>query len=91
MKSAFLIMAHNNFDMLKLLICALDYKDHDIYVHIDKKCGHINFTEFESLTNHSKTICLRERMNVTWGGISQISTELRLFEAAFRNSGGGQI
>ena len=37
MKSAFLIMAHSNFDMLKLLVTQLDYKDNDIYIHIDKK------------------------------------------------------
>lgn len=89
MKSAFLIMAHNNFDMLKLLICSLDYKDNDIFVHIDKKCGNINYSEYESLTKISKTICLRVRENVVWGNVSQIAAEFRLFEAAFYNSGGG--
>lgn len=69
MKSAMLIIAHNNFEMLKLLISKLDYKDNDIYVHIDKKCGVPDFTQFEGLTKYSKTICLRERISVKWGGI----------------------
>ena len=33
-KSAFLIIAHGNFDMLRFLIESLDDKAHDIYVHI---------------------------------------------------------
>lgn len=85
MKSAMLIMAYNNFEILKLLISALDYKDNDIYIHIDKKCGNIDFSQFENRTKYSKTICLRNRINVKWGGYSQIETELALYDAAFNN------
>lgn len=35
-RSAFLIVAHNNFEMLKFLIKSLDSEEHDIYIHIDK-------------------------------------------------------
>ena len=44
MKSAFLIVAHGNFDMLKLLIKTLDYKNNDLFIHIDKKCGEVNYS-----------------------------------------------
>jgi hypothetical protein len=37
MKHAYLIMAHNEWDMLNKLIQALDYPNNDIYLHIDKK------------------------------------------------------
>ena len=36
-KHAYLIMAHHRFDVLKMLLTDLDYKDNDIYLHIDKK------------------------------------------------------
>lgn len=88
MKSAFLIMAHSNFDMLKLLVTQLDYKDNDIYIHIDKKCGNVDYGQFETLTKYSKVYCLRDRMKVTWGSCSQIKLELKMFDAAFNNSGG---
>lgn len=90
MKSAFLIMAHSNFDMLKLLVTQLDYKDNDIYIHIDKKCGNVDYGQFETLTKYSKVYCLRDRMKVTWGSCSQIKLELKMFDAAFNNSGGGK-
>lgn len=37
MKHAYLIMAHNEWELLNKLINALDYSDNDIYLHIDKK------------------------------------------------------
>lgn len=36
-KHAFLIIAHNEFDILEKTIRLLDDKDNDIYLHIDKK------------------------------------------------------
>ena len=48
-RSAFLIVAHNNFEMLKFLIKSLDSEDHDIYIHIDKKCGDIDYSQFDKL------------------------------------------
>ena len=37
MKHAFLIIAHNKFNQLQLLLNLLDDERNDIYVHIDKK------------------------------------------------------
>ena len=37
MKHAYLIIAHNEFEVLKRLISALDHEANDIYVHIDAK------------------------------------------------------
>lgn len=69
MKSAFLIVAHGNFDMLKYLIRALDYKNNDIYIHIDKKCGNIDISQFQNITKYSKVEFLKNRIRVFWGGI----------------------
>lgn len=89
MKSAFLVMAHGNFEMLKLLITALDFKDNDIYIHIDKKCGDLDFAQFECLTKESSVYFLRNRMKITWGSVSQIQLELKMFDFAFNNERGG--
>lgn len=37
MKFAYLIMAHNNPEQLKILLKLLDHKENDIYLHIDKR------------------------------------------------------
>ena len=58
-RSAFLIVAHNNFEMLKFLIKSLDSEEHDIYIHIDKKCGDIDYSQFES-------IIFWEQVNSPW-------------------------
>ena len=36
-KHAFLIMAHNQFDLLEMLIKLLDDAENDFYIHIDAK------------------------------------------------------
>ena len=36
-KHAYLIIAHNNFYILKKLIALIDDERNDIYIHIDKK------------------------------------------------------
>lgn len=41
MKFAYLIMAHNNPEQLKILLRLLDHKENDIYLHIDKKNNNI--------------------------------------------------
>ena len=82
MKSAFLIVAHGNFDMLKCLIKSLDYADNAMFIHIDKKCGDIDYTQFESIAKHSYVECLHDRVSVTWGGVSQIACTLKLLRCA---------
>lgn len=82
MKSAFLIVAHGNFDMLKFLIKALDFKNNDIFVHIDKKCGKIDYSQFEDITNYSVVKCVRDRISVSWGGISLVKVTFKLFKEA---------
>lgn len=82
MKHAFLIIAHTEPVLLKILISLLDHKDCDIYVHIDKKSDISLFknahTEFSSLN------FMEDRNDVRWGHYSQILTEIKLFEAAHK-------
>ena len=78
MTHAWLIISHNQFEILQRLISFLDDERSDFFIHIDKKVqklpeiqvhkGHVHF--------------LRNRINVRWGTSSQIRTELILLEAA---------
>ena len=61
MKSAYLIVAHGNFNLLKKLILQLDHPSNDIFIHIDKKVKSVDYKEYELLTRHSKVVCLRKR------------------------------
>lgn len=76
-KNAFLIIAHNEWSILKKMLEVLDHVDNDIYLHIDKKAGEFKQEEFISVVNKSK-IFLIERTDVTWGGDSQIWCEYNL-------------
>lgn len=85
MRHAFLICAHNNFNLLERLICQLDDPSFDCYVHIDKKAGGFDYEHFERLPQHSKVYFLRKRISVLWGDVSQIEVTFRLIEEALKN------
>lgn len=80
-RHAFLIIAHNEFEVLQHLIDCLDSDRTDIYVHIDKKVKVLPVLH----TNHSKLYVLNNRIDVRWGHVSQIECELLLFEVALKN------
>ena len=82
-KHAYLIMAHNEFEVLKKLIIILDDKRNDIYIHIDRKVTNFNKRDYESLVTHSN-IYFVNRIKVTWGGDSIIKCELLLLEEAYK-------
>lgn len=80
MRHAYLIIAHNEPEILQLLISALDDRRNDIYVHIDKKARF----SWESLyASESNLMILPNRLDVSWGDYSMIEAEYLLFETAF--------
>lgn len=79
-KHAYLIMAHNQVELLKKLIECLDHERTDIFVHIDKK-SKIEASDLEQCVKKSK-MYFTDRIKVTWGGASQIWAELLLLEKA---------
>ena len=78
MKQAWLVIAHNEFEILQMLIDALDHPGSDIYVHIDKKVKEMPALHAEKSALH----LLGRHLDVRWGTVSQIRCELALFEAA---------
>ena len=80
-RHAFLIMAHNHFDFLKILLKRLDDPRNDIYLHVDRKAADFSASDFSELLTHSR-LFLTERMDVHWGGYSQTACELMLLRTA---------
>lgn len=81
MTHAWLIIAHNEFEILQMLISALDDVRNDLYVHIDKKVKSLPTLT----TKKSRLFILKDRMDVRWGALSQISCELLLMRTALGN------
>ncbi len=82
---AYMIIAHNQFELLERLITALDDERNDIFIHIDAKVKKFNFEHFRGITKHSRVIFTDERVNVTWGDYSQVKTEMVLIKTAVKN------
>lgn len=83
MKHAYLILAHGNWELLKLLISAIDDERNDIFVHIDSKVKVLP----DLSTAKAGLNVLRNRVKVYWGDVSVVEAEYALFEAAFSKGG----
>lgn len=85
MKHAYLIIAHNEPDVLKTLLFMLDDERNDIYLHMDARAVEL-FNQFKDFQlKKGKLIILQNRIAVYWGDLSQVEVEYRLFEAALQN------
>ncbi len=83
MKHAFLIIAHGNWEQLTYLLKQLDSPNHDIFIHIDKKCKNIPFETLKSSVNNSK-IKIYSEYEVYWGSFELVETEIFLLEQSFQ-------
>ena len=79
MKHAYLIIAHNEFEVLKKLLQAIDDPRNDVYIHFDKKVKRIPNVKM----HHSDLFIIENRIDVRWGHLSQIKAEYVLFEASY--------
>lgn len=80
MKHAYLIIAHNEFEVLARLINAIDDVRNDIYIHYDSKLVKLPSIEVK----HSNLIVLEARIDVRWGDLSVIEAEYALLDEATR-------
>ena len=78
-KHAYLIMAHNDWDLLSKLFRCLDDKRNSLFVHIDKKSEFNPNLVFKP--KNAECVFINRR-KVSWGGYSQIAVELDLLSAA---------
>lgn len=78
-KHAYLIMAHNEFEILGKLLELLDFEENDIYLHIDKNVKEFPETMMRERVKLSKLVFFPRR-GVNWGGYSQIACEMSMFQ-----------
>lgn len=81
MKHAFLIMAHNRFDQLELLVKSLNHADVGIFIHIDSSSHDFPSIDFNSFLDENQVVEIIFG-KVYWGGYTQIQAEQKLFAAA---------
>lgn len=79
MKHAYLIIAHNEFEVLSSLLELLDDERNDIYIHFDKKLSEVP----DLSCKRSALFVIEHRVDVRWGTYSQIEAEYLLMSAAF--------
>lgn len=85
MKHAYLIIAHNEPDVLKTLLLMLDDERNDIYLHVDVRAVEL-FNQFKDFQlKKGKLVILQNRIAVHWGDLSQVEVEYLLFETALQN------
>lgn len=80
-KHAYLVIAHNNFNILKKQIMLLDYPYNDIYIHVDAKVKDFDTSQFLNIPKFSK-IYFIPRKKVYWADYSLIDVELDLLQYA---------
>lgn len=83
-RHAYLIKAHHQFDLLEKLLRLLDDERNDIYIHIGVGVDYER-AKFEKCVKKSG-IFFVDPVKESWGGYSQIESELHLFEVAAENS-----
>lgn len=81
MKHAYMILAHNEWEILKILVSCLDDERNDIYVHFDKKVKEVPELDCKKAGLH----ILEDRVAVYWGDLSVVEAEYKLLEAAHKN------
>jgi Core-2/I-Branching enzyme len=84
-KHAYLIMAHNNFGILEKLIRLLDYEKNDIYLHVDSRASSFDKDYFSTISKKSNMFMI-DRLEINWGGLSQVNCELKLLENSVVNN-----
>ena len=84
-RHAYLIMAHNNFELLAALISALDDPRNDLFLHIDIKAGEYDSQPLRQAAEFSNVFFADRRFDVTWGAYSQIECGLYLYEYALQH------
>lgn len=80
MKHAYLILAHNDVQLLQVLLDCLDDVRNDIYVHWDLKSGPVPSVA----AARSGLSFIADRVDVNWGAYSMVTAEFNLFNAAHK-------
>lgn len=84
MKHAYLIIAHNEYEVLKALLNLLDNEHNTIFVHVDRRAEALYRKIKTTQTQHARLHILTDRIPVYWSDISQVKVEYLLLETAMK-------
>lgn len=85
MKVAYLIIAHNELNILNKLIQLLDWPGNDIYILLDAKSD-LKPGDIYSATKSSKVTIHTPGISIAWGGSTMVQAELYLMKQAAQQS-----
>ena len=84
MRHAYLIIAHNEYPVLKALLEMLDDDRNTLFLHIDHRAQPL-YEKIKTLrTQKADLKILSNRISVYWGDISQVEVEYLLLETALQ-------
>ena len=81
-RHAYLIMAHNEWELLNTLLSLIDDPRNDIFLHIDKK---VKKMPDLYQPKYSKLYFTPKRYDVRWGDVGQVHSEMHLFRTAYEH------
>ena len=84
MKHAVLIMAHNNWEVVKCLLHQLDIPEFDIFLHVNAKVSDFPQTELKHCLEHAK-FQLVPRVKVGYCDYTMVEAVMSLFRTAFQS------
>lgn len=84
MKHAYLIMIHDNWEQLKILLSLLDSEDGDIFIHVCSGVKMPDVSDIKGIIKKSR-LFFSERVAVKWGGFGICSASFKLLETAVEN------
>ena len=79
-KHAYCIIAHDEPQLLGVLISLLDDERNDVFLLLDKKTSVADFQPFKM--SKGRLLILPQTLKITWGSISQVEAELAILEYA---------
>ena len=83
-RHAYMIIAYNQWELLKKLIHLLDDERNDIYIHVNKKIKDAPFEELISFPKNSR-IYVVDRVSIDRGTYSIFEAQMVLLKAALKN------
>lgn len=83
-KHAYLIIAHQHFDMLERLVRALDSGEAGFYIHIDRRARGFREERLRQIMKNPDNLHVYRKYKIAWGADTQVRCEMLLLEQAVR-------
>ena len=81
-RHAYLIMAHNEPEILRVLVGLHDDPRNDIFIMIDKKA---DFNQFKDIHTEKSELVWSKRIDNRWDSFTNIEAEMMLMETAYNH------